>query len=64
MIIEEGHWRTPWVVNDALSDYTESHLDRVAVPENWKLLVFRWQKETPDLGTGVCPVELERRSRS
>ena len=64
VIIEDGHWRTPWVVNDALADYTESYLDRIAVPEEWKLLVFRWEEEMPDRRGSPCPVEPERRTRS
>ena len=64
VIIEEGHWRTPWVVNDALADYTESYLDRIAVPEEWKLLVFRWEEEMPEREAGPCPVEPEGRPRS
>jgi hypothetical protein len=42
-IIDESKWRTRSHVTPAVADFIEATLERVAVPEDANLLVFKWE---------------------
>ena len=42
VIIDAIHWRSPAFVSDEVADYLEQHMQRVEMPEQWQLIVFRW----------------------
>jgi hypothetical protein len=46
VVAEERRWRHPQNVPAAFSDYLEAHAERVPVPPEWRLLVFRWDRRS------------------
>ncbi len=42
VIIDEIHWRQPAFVPDEVADYLEQHMQRLDMPGQWRLIVFRW----------------------
>jgi hypothetical protein len=47
VVIEQVHWRRRAFVPDATADFIEEHMQSVDVPEQWRLIVFRWPQDNP-----------------
>jgi hypothetical protein len=42
LVVHQRGWRHFSSVNDDVADFVESHLNRVDVPEEWGMRIFRW----------------------
>lgn len=54
VLVERNHWRVFHVVTDSTADYLERHAEEVALPPEWKLKAFRWNRGTVTRSVG-CP---------
>jgi hypothetical protein len=45
VIIDRSHWRQEPFVPNATADFLEDRLQRVDVPKQWRLLIFRWSAD-------------------
>lgn len=42
VVIDEVHWRRKAFVPEDAANFLEEHMQRLDVPERWRMLVFRW----------------------
>lgn len=56
VVIDARRWRSKNSVTDAVADYLEAHTERIDVPKEWKLLVFRWNSD-PSRVRASPPIE-------
>jgi hypothetical protein len=42
VFIERSHLGAPWSVTPQLVSYLESNAERVRLPDQWRMIVFRW----------------------
>jgi 4-amino-4-deoxy-L-arabinose transferase-like glycosyltransferase len=54
IFIERGHYGAEWAVTPELVAHLEAHAERLVMPEEWRLLVFRW---TSPSAPGDAPCE-------
>lgn len=43
VVVEQSRWRLPMDVPNKTADYIEAHMSPVLLPQEWRLLAFRWQ---------------------
>jgi hypothetical protein len=60
VLIEEGHFGTPWSVPPATASFLEGTLERIPLPDEWHMRAFRW-RHPAGAALPACPAAVPRR---